>query len=140
MLEGKLQVQFTKTVQAWIKGTLVTCLAGELQSLRFDFNDTVQHRMLRTMYCKLARCKALFTTGTWGNSTDSTFAGLQVWLKNPCFVHENLVSQGITGERPLLCQVCPRTGSHWEAGEAPGDQRTGKTRKTLQRADFWKGF
>ena len=26
--------------------------------LSFDFGDTIQHRMLRTMYCKLARCKA----------------------------------------------------------------------------------
>lgn len=25
---------------------------------RFDFNDAMHHRMLRTMYCKLARCKA----------------------------------------------------------------------------------
>lgn len=46
---------------------------------RFDFNDTMHHRMLRTIYCKLARCK-----------------------------------------------VCPRTGSHWEAG--PKDRKHEKTR------------
>ncbi|CAK9066249.1 unnamed protein product [Durusdinium trenchii] len=35
-----------------------------VKGTKFDFNDTMHHRMLRTIYCKLARCKVCPRTGS----------------------------------------------------------------------------